>query len=876
MAEPMQMNRLSFRTLVMAALALQITTPGVAAQDLGRQGRDTLLSLASGANETCITTTSEAAYCWGILGITRGTVYRVMDATGHPARLRALVPYGWNLCGTGVDGDVWCNSSITGGWVDSAGRPQSVPEACAYSFCVRRLSPRGEIPAAPVRFVAPGSNHGCALAANGKAYCWGKNSMGQLGTGVWSPDSTASGGEAIRRPVAVAGGPFVQLSVGEMLTCGITPRGAIYCWGYGQSGTTGDTAVMHSCSDPVPFSARACSRAAPTRILPESFPDLRRRPEDVRFVRVAAGMRLACAVSDDGGAYCWGGNYRCALGRCRVPDSPRARQIQVPGRVVEIGAGYHHACARTADQRIFCWGTNVAGQLGSLVTVNAGADGNPPDYRDSASANDAYDDPCFLGGRCSPAAVQVSPGRRWAALSVGSEHNCALAEDDGGVYCWGGSGPELGLGTQLVTCQNRSRTWGDARCQPTPTRVPGLPPLAPPTRGNGPSGREGLNETRRVRVVANRSGVRVIFPRDTVGAWGWPPYADREGLRYTWGFWVQGVRGSRNISLSVGPRDSSASEFPSIEELVASAKPLVCPPGAMVRCNDSGVDAFVDSGRVVLAIRGRTLVEDFFGLRPGHIRVWHQNPFTQDFARLDSARVEYIPPQIPAPSPSRRAEAEAARRRDEAATVGITRTIAGGEPEWGQMWLAVGDSVELRLEETKCHFDVCYGGSGTLSTSGWSVADTSVVRLRVVRRDSVGRRRRRWDADAYIVARQAGRTTIHVRGIHGPSDTALARQPPERELEREIVVTRPIARLEIAPRIGTVQVGEQRAFRVAAIDAEGHLIEYVPADLQVAGGSHPWHSRTYPQSVIFETPGTWVLSASFAGRKDTLTVTAKQ
>jgi hypothetical protein len=265
--------------------------------------------------------------------------------------------------------------------------------------------------------------------------------MGQLGNGAWAADSSGSTGTAVRRPVAVAGGRrFAQISVGEMLTCGITRlEGFIYCWGYGQSGSTGDTLVMQVCSAPLPYPNRICSSAVPHRVLPDSVgSDWRTRPSQRRFVSVHAGMRMACAVSEQGEAWCWGSNYRCGLGICRAADSPRAHRIPIPGRVVEVGAGYWFACARTADGRLFCWGNNTEGQLGSLVSVNSGADGDPPDYRDSASHNTAYDDPCFLGGRCSPAAAPVAPARRWAALTVGASHACALAADDGGVYCWGG------------------------------------------------------------------------------------------------------------------------------------------------------------------------------------------------------------------------------------------------------------------------------------------------------------------------------------------------------------------------------------------------------------------------------------------------------
>jgi alpha-tubulin suppressor-like RCC1 family protein len=88
-----------------------------------------------------------------------------------------------------------------------------------------------------------GTNHTCGLTVTGAAFCWGKNSSGQLGNGSISPFSAV--------PTAVAGGlSFSNLALGENHTCGITGTGpqptgttgvagTIYCWGdneYGQLG----------------------------------------------------------------------------------------------------------------------------------------------------------------------------------------------------------------------------------------------------------------------------------------------------------------------------------------------------------------------------------------------------------------------------------------------------------------------------------------------------------------------------------------------------------------------------------------------------------------------------------------------------------------
>jgi alpha-tubulin suppressor-like RCC1 family protein len=78
-----------------------------------------------------------------------------------------------------------------------------------------------------------GGAHTCGLTGNGAAYCWGSNSNGQLGNG------TIGGTNSVAAPVG-GGLTFVSLSAGGFHTCGVTPDGAIYCWGWNGAGQLGD------------------------------------------------------------------------------------------------------------------------------------------------------------------------------------------------------------------------------------------------------------------------------------------------------------------------------------------------------------------------------------------------------------------------------------------------------------------------------------------------------------------------------------------------------------------------------------------------------------------------------------------------------------
>jgi alpha-tubulin suppressor-like RCC1 family protein len=862
------MTRVSLRLgparSVIAVCALTVAVP-LAAQS----SSDTLASLVASGNITCAVTTSGQGYCWGGR---HAAPYRLLGPDGRPARFGSLTPRSWARCGLDVDGRALCDPSMLGGWADSAGKPVSIPAnaSCRFNECVMLLSVTGIPNRVPLQELTAGTDHACALALNGAAYCWGHNHMGQLGSGSWTPDSTGSTGAFTRTPTAVAGGlRFTQLSAGEMLTCGITRTGGtVFCWGYGQSGATGDSSVMKGCDGPRGYHTKSCSSASPTRVTVESLPGERHVGSGVRFVQVAAGMRLACATSSDGGAWCWGGNYRCVLGRCRSPESALARRIQVPGRVVEVGAGYWHACARTADFRVFCWGDNRLGQLGSLVTANAGPDGGPPDYRapdGRAATTGSREDPCFLGGRCSPAAVEVSPGRRWAALAVGHNHACALAADDGGIYCWGGTDPAvLGGRADFVLCENRSPDWKDERCQPTPVKVPGLPSLAPLRTGNRSPGVPAAT-----RVLASRREVRVLFPRDTMRVWGWADLGNpSEDRTYRWQIGIGTPSGPRVLILRVEPTDSTARDFTSLSTLVAAGHASLCGAGMIMTCDQTKVSATVENGGVVLSLRDRARIAELFEMRPASVAAYHRVPYDESPWSFDTVRVEYIAPEIPEPDATLRAAAAEKRRRYEISIHQTSRHITGGPPYTGLLWLAVGDSMRVGIAETQCTYDVCSRGLAVVTGSGWVVGDSSIAALHGVSQGAALR-----PPEAFVVARRPGRTTLRIDGLTGPSDTMPSRTHPERSITRDVLVTVPVDRVRILPRPDSVVVGSAVQFSLQALDRAGQVIEGAPVIGRFDTGRHTQgFEGPGPFRAQFDVPGRRTLVASLGTRADTVAV----
>ena len=134
--------------------------------------------------------------------------------------------------------------------------------------------------------------------------------------------------------------------------------------------------------------------------------------------RIAAGSDHTCAMTEAGGAICWGKNENGQLGDGATAH--RTTPVVVSGlgdsSVAAVTAGAFHTCALTTDGGVLCWGRNTEGQLGDATQVD----------------------------RATPVAVSGLPGV--VAVAAGGFHTCALTETRG-VTCWGNnSSGQLGDG----------------------------------------------------------------------------------------------------------------------------------------------------------------------------------------------------------------------------------------------------------------------------------------------------------------------------------------------------------------------------------------------------------------------------------------------
>jgi alpha-tubulin suppressor-like RCC1 family protein len=291
--------------------------------------------------------------------------------------------------------------------------------------------------------IAAGWSHTCGLSAAGGAYCWGDNSVGQLGDGTTIKRLTPT-------PAIMAALSLVSLSADGSTNCGPTLTGTAYCWGDNARGQLGDGTTTNQWT-PVAVSA----------------------PPGVTFASVETGSSHTCGLTATGAAYCWGDNSEGQLGDGTTTSSLTPTAVTMPGGVTfsSLAVSFFHTCGLTAAGAAYCWGYNGAGEIGDGTTTDRWTPTPVTGGVAFSSLTTVYLHICGLtaagtaycwgdnrygqvgdgttdAGRWTPTAVAPPAGVSFARLVAGSFHTCGITPA-GTTYCWGANTyGQIGDGTE--------------------------------------------------------------------------------------------------------------------------------------------------------------------------------------------------------------------------------------------------------------------------------------------------------------------------------------------------------------------------------------------------------------------------------------------
>jgi alpha-tubulin suppressor-like RCC1 family protein len=192
--------------------------------------------------------------------------------------------------------------------------------------------------------IACGYEHVVAVKTNGSLFSWGRNTSGALGSGTTTSRSS---------PVSIAGSTWTTVAAGFNCSAATKNDGTLWLWGDNTKGQLGDGTTTNR-SSPVTTTVAGTT-----------------------WKQVAIGRVSTAAVKNDGSLWTWGDNSTGTLGNGTTTDrsSPNTvvgaglnwNRVAV-GQLSATGGGF--AMAIKNDGTLWTWGSNANGQLGDNTTTN--------------------------------------------------------------------------------------------------------------------------------------------------------------------------------------------------------------------------------------------------------------------------------------------------------------------------------------------------------------------------------------------------------------------------------------------------------------------------------------------------------------------------
>ena len=248
--------------------------------------------------------------------------------------------------------------------------------------------------------IAAGNGFSYAIDKNGRAWAWGSNTGGQLGTG-----SVIS----VYTPISITGvlKTFCKISTGDGYSLAIDKNGRAWAWGFNTNGQLGDNSVT--------------SRASPVSVLGAVK----------TFCKITGGgangtpAAFSLAIDKNGRLWSWGANTTGQLGiNSTVTQRTPVSVLGAVKTFCEISNGPNQGFALAIDKngRLWSWGVNGNGQLGDNTSTS----------------------------RLTPVSV-LGAVKTFCKVSAGGFHSLAI-DKNGRLWAWGNnSNGQLGNNTSGTT-----------------------------------------------------------------------------------------------------------------------------------------------------------------------------------------------------------------------------------------------------------------------------------------------------------------------------------------------------------------------------------------------------------------------------------------
>jgi alpha-tubulin suppressor-like RCC1 family protein len=275
-------------------------------------------AMAAGADHACLTQFSGATACWG--------------ENSHGELGRGTVGGGWQPMPAAVTGTIAFNGLAAGR--NFACGLDSGDEVVCWGDVPQSTTtgtPTVQLQLGLATALDAGDFHGCLIADNNKAACFGLNGLGQLG------DMTIDNKNFTAVSIA---DDAIAIATGKYYSC-VATSNETYCFGDDSTGGLGGPAGLAG------------------------------TPQVVNGVPPLVGLDAndhTCGWTASGALYCWGENSYGQIDSSG-PDPHPPVAVTFQGAVADVGVGSNHTCLVDTEGKVWCWGLDFYGVTGSGRTL---------------------------------------------------------------------------------------------------------------------------------------------------------------------------------------------------------------------------------------------------------------------------------------------------------------------------------------------------------------------------------------------------------------------------------------------------------------------------------------------------------------------------